>query len=296
MLPMGPGQRNLPEEEGAAILRAAADGGVTFFDTAKGYGTQSWLRRAFGEGGRDLVVATKTPAADEAGAAADVEQAVRETGRGAIDLFHLHAARDPDPFVNRAGALRRLLRCKAEGTIRTVGISTHRVSVVRAAARRDDIDVVFPLVNLTGMGILDGTANDMAAAIREAAEAGLGVYAMKPLAGGHLLPRFREAMEYVRRLEGISAVAVGVVSRAELDFHLRLFGGEMLADKDYAGTARIPKRYIVLPGCTGCGICRDECPAEAIAIADGKARVIEKKCILCGYCANACPEFWIRTV
>ncbi len=296
LLPMGPSQLNLPEEKGAEIVRSALDGGVTFFDTAKGYRTQPFLKAGLGERTKEAVIATKSPASSERAMAEDVERALEEVGRDYIDIFHLHAARAKDPFNERPGAHKRLLKLKEEGIIRAVGVSTHYIKVVRDAAGRDDVDVVFPLVNVTGMGVLDGSADEMATAIREAADAGLGVYVMKPLAGGNLLSRFREAMEYARGLEGSSSVALGVVSLDELRFALRLFSNESLAHEDYEKTAKTPKRYIVLGGCDGCGICLDECPAEAIEMPEDKARIIQAKCILCGYCATACPGFWIRVI
>ncbi len=42
--------------------------------------------------------------------------------------------------------------------------------------------------------------------------------------------------------------------------------------------------------CTGCGMCEDICPVEAI-ILDSKetAEVVEESCIGCGLCASVCP-------
>jgi len=296
LLPMGPLQRDLPGEECARIVRAALDAGVTFFDTAKGYRTQPFLREGLGDRTKDVVIATKSPVRDDSGMAADVERALDELGRDYIDIFHLHAAREGDPFSTRRGALERLARLKNEGVIGAVGVATHYISVVREATERDDIDVVFPLTNVTGRGILDGTAGEMASAISDAAEAGLGVYVMKPLAGGNLLGSMSEALAYARGLTGISSVALGIVSLAELAFDLKVFNDEPLTDEDYAETCRAPKRYVILGGCDGCGLCVTECPAEAIEVVDDKAVIDQEKCILCGYCAPVCPGFWIRVV
>lgn len=41
--------------------------------------------------------------------------------------------------------------------------------------------------------------------------------------------------------------------------------------------------------CTGCGSCVDECPSDAISMADGKAVVDSDACIDCGACIDACP-------
>ncbi len=41
--------------------------------------------------------------------------------------------------------------------------------------------------------------------------------------------------------------------------------------------------------CTGCESCVDECPSEAIKMADGKAVINAELCVDCGVCVDACP-------
>ena len=40
--------------------------------------------------------------------------------------------------------------------------------------------------------------------------------------------------------------------------------------------------------CTGCGVCVDICPMEAITIQDDIATLEEDKCLGCGLCAHHC--------
>jgi ferredoxin len=41
--------------------------------------------------------------------------------------------------------------------------------------------------------------------------------------------------------------------------------------------------------CTGCETCVEECPSEAISMANGKVVVDVDTCIDCGVCVDACP-------
>jgi len=41
--------------------------------------------------------------------------------------------------------------------------------------------------------------------------------------------------------------------------------------------------------CTGCESCVEECPSEAIKMANDKAQVDVDSCVDCGACVDACP-------
>jgi MinD superfamily P-loop ATPase len=47
--------------------------------------------------------------------------------------------------------------------------------------------------------------------------------------------------------------------------------------------------YVQANCCSGCGICMENCPFEAIDIVDGKACVVGE-CVGCMQCIPACPE------
>ncbi len=177
-------------------------------------------------------------------------------------------------------------------------MATHNVKVVNAAAERDDVDILFVLINKAGMGIVDGTTAEMVEAIEKAAHAGKGLYVMKALAGGNLLPDYHEALSWARRLEGISSVAVGVVSIKELLQNLKHFGLKTPETENVSPdiTIKEKKLHILERLCTGCATCVEACPNNALFLEGEKAKINHENCILCGYCSPHCPLFLIRMV
>lgn len=299
VLPMGPNQFGLPAEKGGELIAQAVRGGVNFLDTAQSYRTYAHIKNALdrlGDEGKDVIISTKSAGTTYDDMKKAVEEARVALGRDVLDIFHLHAARiDRSVFEKRAGALECLIDMKAKGVVKAVGISTHSVDVVRAAATIDAFDVVFPIINVIGLGILHGTKEEMEQAIEEAHSAGKGLFAMKALAGGNLLADREGAFSYVRNLTGISSVAVGMVQMDEVEMNLRIFNGQPVP-VDLAERTKKTKKLIVQAFCIGCASCVNTCPNGAMAIVDGKAKNDPAQCILCGYCAPVCPQFAIRLV
>ncbi len=299
ILPMGPLQANIPVDDGAALLRRAIDNGVTFFDTAQSYQTYPHLRQAMNglapATADRLVVTSKSTAESYREMEQAVQEALRELGRDRIDIFLLHAARlREDPVLARPGAWQCLLDCRKKGLVRAIGASTHSVKAVRALTAHADVDVILPLYNKAGLGILDGGAAEMLAAVREAARAGKGLYSMKLLGGGLLLHDMLDALACGRALPEFAAHAVGMVRPAELELDLRLFNDQPVTAAELA-QVKNHKTWTVMRGhCSGCGGCIERCPNDALAMSDGRPAVDESRCILCGYCAANCPRFAIR--
>jgi aryl-alcohol dehydrogenase-like predicted oxidoreductase len=296
-LPMGPLQANIPVEKGATLIRAALERGINFIDTAEAYKTYPYIRKALEGYNDEVIIATKSSAKTYKKMEQSIEDALVSLDRTYIDIFLLHAARfTPSVFEEGAEALQCLNDYKAKGTIRAIGISTHVIGIVKRATEIEEIDIIFPIINKLGMGILGGRVNDMIKAISEAHKAGKGLYAMKALAGGHLIDQLEESFNFVRNIKGISSTAVGMVNQEELELNLRIFNDEKIPRELLTQKNKPSKRLFILSLCKGCGTCVKTCPNNALSLENGKAVVDHKLCILCGYCNPVCPEFAIRLI
>lgn len=298
-LTLGPLQRNLPVETGAELIRYAAAQGVDFVDTAELYGTYPHIARAMRET-PDLKVSTKTYAHDADGAARALEKAQEGLGREYIDIFLLHEQESIHTLRGHEEALRYFAKKKQDGTIGAIGISTHCVAAVRAAAAFGKafggLDVVHPIINREGLGIADGTRAEMEEACAAAKAEGIGILAMKALGGGHLIDAPQSAFAYVMAAPFIDAVAVGMQSRAEIDFNVAVWSGQSPEASIRSACAQAPRELLVQDWCTGCGACQIRCGQQAIAVKQGRAVVDREMCVHCGYCASACPQFCIKVI
>ena len=294
-LTMSPLQKNLPPERGAEILLYAAEKGVNLFDTAQYYDTYEPLRLALKKR-PDLLVSTKSYAYDRAGAEAAFEEARKALDMDVIPIFLMHEQEDRLTLKGHREAFDFYLEQKAKGKLLAVGFSTHRVAAVDYAPRYPGVDVVFPLINVTGVGIPDGTRDEMAEAIRRAHLGNIGIYAMKPLGGGHLIADPKQAFDYLRGLGTIDTICVGVQNEDEIDVNLRLVVGEEPDAEALARTRREPRRLMIHDYCRGCGQCVARCRQGALHIENGKCVCDQSKCVRCGYCAKVCEEFCIKVI
>ncbi len=296
-LPLGPLQANISVEKGSKLIRAALEKGINFIDTAEVYKTYPHIKKALEGYNDEVIIATKSNAKTYKEMEQSVKDALVSLNRAYIDTFLLHAARvTPSVFEERTGAFQCLKDYKSKGVIRAIGISTHVVEVVKRAAEIKEIDIIFPIINKLGIGIVGGSVDEMIKAISQASEAEKGLYAMKALAGGHLINQLEESFNFVRNIKGISSIAVGMVSPEELKLNIKIFNNEEIPRELFTQKIKPNKRLFISSFCKGCGTCIEACPNNALSLENGKAVVNYKLCLLCGYCNPVCPEFAIRII
>jgi len=293
-LPMGRLQARLSPAEGAMAVRRALELGINFFDTAKTYGSYPHLREALDGWNDEVIIATKSKAATYDNMEKDVHSALEELNIKRIGVFHLHQVRSKEDFSQRQGALECLLDYQKRGIIQSIGISAHTPGGVKALLDCPDIEVIMPIINKDGLGIIDGTLEEMVDAVKAAAVEGKSLYAMKPLGGGHLIKQIPEAINYIRNLGVFDAISVGMKTPDEVEMTARIVAGQFVPQRLLDRIKTAVKHLIIYDSCKACGICEETCDQGAIKVEGKKAKVDQEKCILCGYCAASCPVFCIR--
>lgn len=303
-LTMGPLQRDLSPKAGGDLLVRAYERGVNFVDTAELYGTYPHIREALKVIPRqDYVISTKSYAYDETTAEASLNLALEALGTDYLDLFMLHEQESLHTLRGHRPALEYFLKQKQKGALKAVGLSTHFVAAVDAAVKWPELDVIHPILNLKGIGIQDGSVQDMLSAIHafKTRPGGGGVFAMKPLAGGHLMGSPRAAFDFLLDNPDLDAIAVGMQSVEEIEANLLYFGRESIPEALERQLNTKKRRLMVHDWCTACGNCERRCQQQAIKVIHdpvhgNRAVVDHDRCVLCGYCSAVCPEFCLKVI
>jgi aryl-alcohol dehydrogenase-like predicted oxidoreductase len=180
-------------DQAAAIVDAARDAGVTFFDTARMYGggkSEEFLGAAV-KGARDeVVIATKfgAPTSPEARngsretVMAECEASLTALGTDYIDLYQMHYADAGTPIEETLAALSELVE---QGKVRYIGCSNFTGWQIADAAWVAQTNDLTPFVSLQNEWSL--VARGIETEVVGACERfGLGVLPYFPLASGVL--------------------------------------------------------------------------------------------------------------
>lgn len=279
------------------LLNYAYEKGINFFDTAELYDNYNILKEFIKDKDRDkLTIATKSYAYDKDTAEYSVNKALKELNTDYLDVFMLHEQENGNNFLGHYEAVERFMKYKEQGIIKHFGISTHRVQAVNDSIKFKEIEFVFPLINKNGIGIQDGTINDMLDAIKKAKKHNKFIMAMKIYGGGHLITDAQESFNFVNGIEDIDSIAVGMSTVEEIDANICYLENNEL-NLNIKNKIRNQKRTLIVEEwCIGCGKCALKCSQNALTIVDGKCVVDMNKCVLCSYCAGECTDFFIKIV
>ncbi|GAA0229314.1 aldo/keto reductase [Cryptosporangium japonicum] len=185
------------EQDAIGVLAAAADAGVTFFDTADVYGDgrSERLIRSYLESGAavpGITVATKAGRrADpfvpeqytEANLRAWIDRSRQNLGVDTLDLVQLHCP--PTPVYSDDRVFDVLDALVAEKAIAAYGVSVETVDEALTSIARPGVATVQIILNAFRLKPLERV-------LPAAAEAGVGIIARVPLASGLLSGKYDE--------------------------------------------------------------------------------------------------------
>lgn len=287
-------------EEAVHLLRKAFENGIRFFDTARSYSdSEMKIGLALSDVRDQIYIATKTPSTTVEGFWKDLETSLSLLKTDYIDIYQFHnPAFCPKPG-DGTGLYEAMLEAKAQGKIRHIGITNHRLAVAEEAVDSGLYETLqFPFSYLA--------SEKDEALVKRCAEKNVGFICMKALSGG-LITRSDAAYAYLAQFPNTLPIW-GIQRESELD--------EFLAYNDNppqmtdALAAFIEKERVSLAGdfCRGCGYCMpcpagieiNQCARMSLLLRRSPAanwltpawqEKMEKieGCLHCGQCMKRCP-------
>ena len=288
-------------EYAGKLLRKAYEAGVNFFDSARSYSdSEEKIGLALADVREKIFIATKTPSTTVEGFWKDLETSLRLLKTDYIDVYQFH---NP-PFCPKpgdgTGLYEAMEEAKAQGKIRHIGITNHRLGVAQEAVESGLYETLqFPFCYLA-------TEKDIAL-VNLCKEKNVGFICMKGLSGG-LISNSAAAYAWQAQFDNTLPIW-GVQREEELDEFLSYMDNPPSMD-DPAVQAVIEKDRAELIGnfCRSCGYCMP-CPAGInIPQCARMSQLIRRSpsanwltpqaqemmlnienCLECGHCKSKCP-------
>jgi predicted aldo/keto reductase-like oxidoreductase len=307
-----------------SVIERAADNGINYFDTARVYqgGNNERMVGVALKKYRDKVfISSKTISNNQKAAMADLETSLKELQTDHLDVWHLHSRQTPDTVTDEL--LEAQQNAKRDGKIRFAGVSFHggHAAMIPAMLKLNHFDVFLMSYNYT----MDPAIEPL---IATAHKAGVGVVAMKGLAGG-VKPTVRSyqvdaeklnrltregaplaALKWVMKNPNIDTVIPSIVDEDQLKENISAMAAPFSASDGRLLAARLEEIKPLY--CRMCGHCEGQC-SQGLPVADvlrflmyaegygqfAMARehfkalppeVAAVRCSSCSHCTVECPN------
>lgn len=294
-------------ETAVEILHRAYDGGMTFFDTARAYSdSEEKIGEAFaGFTGRDgspardkIYIATKSTATRPDQLKADLETSLRNLRTDYIDIYQLHCVKQCYRPGDGTGLYETLLEAKAQGKIRHIGITAHKIGIAEEIAESGLYETLqFPFSYLA-------SERDIAL-VEKCRRNNVGFIAMKGLSGG-LLTNAAACMAFMSQYDVLPIW--GIQRMSELEQWLDFFKEPPAMTAELETIIKKDRAELLGEFCRGCGYCSpcsvgitiNQCarmsqmirraPSEAWLTPHWQEEMLKiEKCVDCGACLKRCP-------
>jgi len=252
-----------------SVIEKAADLGINYFDTARGYqggNNERMVGAALKAKRNNLYISTKSGGGTRQEALGHLETSLREIGTDHVDIWYLHGKSRASDLSDELMEAQRT--AKQQGKIRFAGVSTHggHAEVVQAMVeKKDHFDVWLVSYNFS----MDPAT---AGLVEKAAQAGLGVVAMKVMAGGFrrlkpgdkLYDKFKQpgamlaALKWVIKDKNVHTTIPSITDMEQLDEDMRAMTTPFAKSDEDVLAAQL--EHIRPLYCRMCGQCDAVCP------------------------------------
>jgi uncharacterized protein len=253
-----------------SVIERAADIGITYFDTARGYqngNNERMVGAALKARRNSITLSTKTQAGTKEEALKHLDTSLAELGTDHVDIWYLHAKSKPEDLKDELLEAQQI--AKKAGKTRFVGVSTHagQPELFPAVIQKmPHFDVILTSYNFS----MDPKMDELIAA---AVKQGIGIVGMKVMAGGFRRAKPGDKTADILKREGAMLAALKWV----------------LKNKNV---------HTTIPSITDNEQLEENLKAMSVPFSDGDQKILMAQldhisplyCRMCGSCSGQCPK------
>ena len=292
--------QRISENDAVYLLKKAYENGITFYDSARGYtDSEKKIGLALSNVREKIYIATKTWAGDAALFWEQLKTSLEMLKTDYIDIYQFHNPSSCPKPGDSSGLYDAMLEEKAQGKIRHIGITCHRLENAVEAANSGLYETIqYPISYLSSEAEIDF--------VHLCKEKNVGILAMKALSGG-LITDSAAAYAFLLQFDNVIPIW-GVQREKELDEFISYQKNPPTLDERIKSVIERDNKELSGNFCRGCGYCMP-CPADInISIAARMSLLIKRappsfylmddwketmkridNCINCGHCEQNCP-------
>ncbi len=282
------------------ILLHAYNNGINFFDTARFYtDSEEKIGYALSDVRDKIYIATKTAAQNADDFWKDLNTSLNNMKTDYIDIYQFHNPSFCPKPNDGTGLYEAMLEAKAQGKIRFIGLTNHRLAVAQDAIDSGLYDTIqFPFCYLA-------TDKDIAI-VENCKKNNLGFIAMKGLSGG-LITNSAAAYAFMAQYDNVLPIW-GVQRMSELNEFLSYNTNPPSVTGEIKELIDNDRKMLAGEFCRGCGYCMP-CPVgieinncarmslllrrspselQLTPAVQAKMKKIEN-CLHCNQCKSKCP-------
>lgn len=239
------------KEVAIKIVRRAYEGGMRFFDTARAYSdSEEKVGEALNDVRDNLYIATKTMAQTPEEFWKQLETSLQLLKTDYIDIYQFHCANQVYAPGDGTGMYECMLEAKAQGKIRHIGITAHKIQIAFDAVKSGLYETLqYPFSYLA--------AEREKELVAKCKEKNVGFIAMKGLAGG-LINKSEVAMAFMTQYDNVLPIW-GIQRETELEEWLSYMENTPSMTGEIKKYIEREQKELSGEFCRGCGYCMP-CP------------------------------------
>lgn len=239
------------KEVAVKIVRRAYEGGMRFFDTARAYSdSEEKVGEALNDVRDNIYIATKTMAQTPEEFWKQLETSLQLLKTDYIDIYQFHCANQVYAPGDGTGMYECMLEAKAQGKIRHIGITAHKIQIAFDAVESGLYETLqYPFSYLA--------AEREKELVAKCKEKNVGFIAMKGLAGG-LINKSEAAMAFMTQYDNVLPIW-GIQRETELEEWLSYMENTPSMTGEIKKYIEREQKELSGEFCRGCGYCMP-CP------------------------------------